>query len=168
MPIVATDIQFRLSGGSSNTVGNSSLGGEISSAVVGSGLHALFDYVSGAESYSGDTEYRCIYVYNGHSSLTWFNVKIWIATNTPAADTHCQIGVGTSGVNGVEQAVANEKTAPFGVAFFDAESGENALLLGDIPAGQHRAVWIKRTVMANASSYNNDGVTLAVIGETAV
>ena len=61
MPIISTDIQYRLSGGSGNTDVNASLGGVKSSTSVGTGLHNLFDVVSSAEASSGDTEYRCVY-----------------------------------------------------------------------------------------------------------
>lgn len=51
MAITATDIQFRLSGGSGNTDVNASLGGAKSSTqITSASLHNLFDQVSGDES----------------------------------------------------------------------------------------------------------------------
>ena len=38
---------------------------------------------------------------------------------------------------------------------------------GDIPAGQHKAVWIKRIVNAGAAAYNSDGCTLTTKCDTA-
>ena len=70
MPIVASDIKVRLIGGSSNSDPNASLGGVKSSTeVTDNTLNNLYDQVSGSESASGDTEYRCVYIHNSHASL---------------------------------------------------------------------------------------------------
>ena len=45
------------------------------------------------------------------------NSVIWIASNTPSADTTIEIALGSSAVNGTEQTIANESTAPTGVTF---------------------------------------------------
>ena len=51
---------------------------------------------------------------------------------------------------------------------FGTAAGEgNALTIGDIAAGQHKAIWVKRIVNSSASAYNNDGVTIRVKGDTA-
>mgnify|MGYP001768124687 CR=1 FL=1 len=161
MPIVATDIQFK----TSTATGN--LGGAIAGDDVSSALHGLFDVVAGAEALSGDAEYRCVYVKNNHSTLTLYNAVAFISSNTPSGDTAVDIGVGTSAVNGVEQTIANENTAPAGVSFSNPSAYIGGLQLGDIPAGQHRAIWIRRTVSAGAAAYSGDGMTLAVQGDTA-
>lgn len=166
MPIISTDIQYRLSGGASNTDVNASLGGVKSSTSVGTGLHNLFDVVSSAEASSGDTEYRCVYVHNNHGTLTMQSAKIWIVTNTPSTDTSIEIALGSSAVNGTEQTVANENTAPTGVTFSAPASEGASLSIGDIPAGQHKAVWIKRIVNAGAAAYNDDSATIRVRCDT--
>ena len=76
------------------------------------------------------------------------------------------IGVGTSAVNGTEQTVANESTAPAGVAFSEPASNGSGLALGDLPAGQHRAIWLRRTVTAAAPSSANDNWALGYECET--
>ncbi len=167
MPITATDIVFRLSGGASNASGDASLGGALSSNAVSSSVNALFDYVSGDESAAGDTEYRCIYVRNSHASLTLYGTKVWVASNTPSSDTEAAIGLGTSAVNGTEQTVANENTAPTGVTFGLAANEGAALSIGDLAPGAHKAIWVRRVVTAGAAAYNNDGMTLTVKGDTA-
>lgn len=167
MPITATEIQFRLSGGAANASGNASLGGEISANAAPESLNGLFDHVTGAEAAAGDAEYRCIYLRNGHASLTWYGVKTWIGTQSPAAGTAMQIGLGTSAVNGTEQTVADEQAAPVGVTFADAADEGAALVIGDIPAGQHKAIWVKRAVAPGAAAYNADGFVLSVKGDTA-
>lgn len=166
MPIISTDIQYRLSGGAANSDPNAALGGAKSSTSVGAGLHNLFDIVSSAESSSGDTEYRCVYVHNNHGSLTMQNSVIWIASNTPSADTTIEIALGSSAINGTEQTIANENTAPTGVTFSAPSSFGTALSIGNIPAGQHKAVWIKRIVNAAAAAYNSDTATITVQCDT--
>ena len=167
MPIISTDIQYRLSGGASNTDVNASLGGAKSSTSVGTGLHNLFDVVGSAEAAAGDTEYRCVYVHNNHGTLTMQSAKIWISSNTPSTDTTVEIALGSSAVNGTETSVANENTAPSGPTFSAPASEGAALSIGDIPAGQHKAVWIKRIVNTGAAAYNNDTATLTVKCDTA-
>lgn len=167
MPITSTDIKFRLSGGASNTDPNAALGGAKSSTEIGTGLHNLFDLVGSAETTSGDTEYRCFYVHNAHATLSLDNAVVYIQSNTPSGDTSVEIAVGSSAVNGTEQTIANESTAPTGVTFSSAANLGAALALGNIPAGQHRAVWVKRIVNAGAAAYNDDQVTLRVQGDTA-
>lgn len=163
MPIISTDIKYRLSGGASNTDPAASLGGVKSSTDMSS---ALLDTVTSGEAASGDTEYRAFYVHNAHATLTLEAAKLWIQANTPSADTTLEVGLGTSAVNATEQTIANEGVAPSGVTFVAAADEAGAISLGDIPAGQHRAVWIKRIVSAAAAA-SNDTANLRVKGDTA-
>lgn len=162
MPIISTDVIYRLSGGASNSDPTASLGGAKSSTASGSNI---FDDVSSAEASAGDTEYRCVYVHNNHGTLTYLAPKIWIQSNTPSASTTVDIALGTSATNGIEQTVANENTAPTGVTWSAPTDFASGIALGDIPAGQHRAVWIRRTVTAGAT-VASDGFTLRVQGDT--
>lgn len=162
MPIVSTDIKYRLSGGASNTDPAAALGGAKSSTDAAS---TIFDDVSSAEATAGDIEYRCIYVHNNHGTLTLQGAKVWIQTQTPRADTDVAIGLGSSAVNGTEQTVANEGTAPTSVTFSAPSSFAGGLTIGDIPAGQHKAVWVRRTVNAGAAAAS-DSFALRVQGDT--
>lgn len=163
MPIISTDIKYRLSGGAANTDPLLALGGAKSSTDMGSNL---LDTVTSGEAVAGDVEYRAFYVHNNHGSLTLESAKCWIQANTPSSDTALDIGLGTSAVNANEQTIANESTAPAGVTFSAAVNEAGAISLGNIPAGQHRAVWIRRTVNAGAAA-SNDTATLRVKGDTA-
>lgn len=168
MPIASTDIDFHLSGGASNSDPDAALGGVISSTQITDATIAnLFDNISGAEASAGDTEYRCFYVKNNHGSLTLQGAEIWIETNTPSGDTEATIGLGTSAVNGTEQTVADESTAPSGVTFSTANGQGNALSIGDIPSGEHKAIWVRRVVSAAAAAFNSDSVVIRVQGDTA-
>ena len=168
MPIASTDIDFHLSGGAANSDPNAALGGAISSTqITDASVENLFDNVNSSEASAGDTEYRCFYVKNNHGSLTLQSAVIWIDTNTPSADTDADIGLGTSAVNGTEQTVGDEQTAPAGVTFSQPASKGAGLSIGDIPAGEHKAIWVRRTVSAAAAAANADSVIIRVEGDTA-
>lgn len=160
MPIISSDITFFQSGASN-------LGGAISGTVVSSALHGLFDPVTGAEALSGDIEFRCIYVKNTHASLTLYSAMAFIQTNTPSTSSTCDIGIGTAAVSGTEQTIANETAVPSGVTFGAAATYATGYPIGDLAPGQYRAIWIRRTITAGAVAYNNDGITVAVQGDTA-
>lgn len=160
MPIVATDIVFKQSGGAN-------LGGAVSAADVPTALHALFDAITGSESLGGDVEYRCVYVKNNHSTLTLYNSVAFLQSNTPSTSTAFDIGLGTSAIGATEQTIANEGAAPAGVSFSAPATYVAGLAIGDLAPGQTKAIWLRRTVSAGASAYSGDNAILAVQGDTA-
>ena len=95
------------------------------------------------------------------------NTKLWISSNTPSAYSTVEIALGSSAVNATEQTVADENTAPTGVTFSAPSTEGASLVIGDIPAGQHKAFWIKRIITAGATAYNSDSATLTVKCDTA-
>lgn len=129
--------------------------------------HNLWDVVSSTESNGGDTEYRCIYLHNNHGTLTLQNAKVWIASNTGSSSTAVRIAAGTSAINGTEQTIGGEGTEPSGVSWSTAANEGAAVSLGNIPAGQHKAIWIERVVNAGASAANDDSYQLTYAGDTA-
>ena len=167
MSIITADFQFRLSGGATNADGNASLGGVKSTNAASTSVDALFDAVAAADALAGDIEYRCIYLHNNSGADLMTAARVWIAANTPLAGTTLAIGVGTSALNGTEQTVANENTAPAGVVFTEPASAAAGLALGNIPFGQHRAIWLRRTVNAGSGSSANDTWSLGFDCETA-
>lgn len=170
MPIVAGDIETRLSGGASNSDPNASLGGAMSSTVwTGGTLHDLFDVITGDENANEVTDYRCIYVVNTHDTLTWIGVKVWISDQV-AGGANCSIGldpagVGDGAITGVATTISVETDAPSGVSFSAPASKEEGLTIGDIAPGEAAAVWIRRTA-TNSEPMNDDGVTLMFEGDT--
>ena len=161
MAIITTDVIYKLSGGAANTDPNLSLGGAVSTQAMPA---ALFDDVTSAQALAGLTEYRCFYVKNNHGSLTLQAAVAWIVSNTTGA--RIAIGLGTSAVNAIEQTVANEATAPTTVAFTQPATKGAGLSIGNIPAGQTKAIWVRRTVAASTPAAN-DTYTLRVEGDTA-
>lgn len=160
--IIASDIQLRLSGGAANSSPNASLGGAISNNdVADNSINNLWDDVGPSEAESGESEYRCIYIRNGHGTHSMDATKLWISSNTPAGD-EILIGLGTSSINGTEQTVANENTEPVGVTFEPHATKEDALSLGSIPPEQHIAVWIKRSVPTSTQIHVDNSYQLMI------
>lgn len=156
---MAVDIEYRLSGGASNSNPLLSLGGIMSSTeATGS---TLFDTVSSAEASAGDVEYRCVYVYN-NGTTTALGAKIWLQANTPSADTTIAIALGGEGKNATAETVADEGTAPVGESFSSPADSASGLSLGDMAAGDRYPVWIRRTVSAGAAATASDTFTLRV------
>lgn len=166
MSIITADFVTRLSGGASNAVGNASLGGAKSSTAASTSVDGLFDAVTAAQAAAGLVEYRCIYLHNANASDTMTAARVWISANTPLAGTDLAIGVGTAAVNATEQTIANEATAPSGVSFSSPSTAGTGLALGDIPATQHKAIWLRRTVTAGSGASANDTFTLGFDAET--
>lgn len=170
MPIIASDIEFRLSGGVSNTNPAAALGGAMSTVAGGkitsAVLNNLFDDVSGDEAASGDTEYRGIYVKNNHGSLTLSAIKLWIQTASPSADTSFQLAIADEAKNTTIETIADESTPPTGPTFSAPANKAAGISLPDLDAGDYIGIWIKRVVTASASAVASDGPTIRVEGDT--
>ena len=161
MAIVSTDIDYKHSGGATNSDPALSLGGIISANDVT--VNTLFDDVSSAEAAAGDTEYRCIYVKNSHATLTLLTAKVFIQANTTG--DRIAIALGGEGKNGTAETIANESTAPVGEVFSQPVDYAGGLALGDLAPGETFPVWVRRIIPAAAGAAT-DTFTLRVQGET--
>lgn len=163
MAILPSEIKFYYS--ASPTL---SLGGAISATELTSNVHNLFDKVSSAEAASGDIEYRCFYIKNTNATLTLEGVKLWISIDNSGADSDIELALDNCGINGTASIIANETTAPTQIvsAFSAHASEDTSISIGNLAAGQHQAVWVKRIIYAGAQSVNNANVTLIVKGDT--
>lgn len=145
MGVLASEIKIFKT---TNNLGGAITGNESLSGVAGD----IFNTFSGQETTDGGTFYACVYIKNETVDVgnpVAQNVELYIDTETIHAGVVMALGLGTSAVNGVEQTIANENTAPAGVTFFvatDAEDVDDALIIGDIPDDQHKAVWIRITI----------------------
>jgi hypothetical protein len=178
MPIVAGDIVLRYSiktgaAGDSTASGQAtSLGKYISTTVVATGANGLFDDITGAENAASEAEYRCIFVLNNHGTLTLQNAVVYlsaeVAGGAVVALATDNIAISAKGASAAQAAeIANEDTAPTGVsAFSSPTTAATGLALGSIGPGQVKGVWVRRTA-ANTAAVDNDGVTIAVTGDTA-
>lgn len=170
MAITTTDIEYRLSGGASNTSPAASLGGAMSTVgggvITSAALHNLFDVIDGDEAAGAQVDnYRCIYVKNNHGSLTWLAPKVWISSLTSSANTELAIALGGEGVGGTAETVANETTAPVGESFTAPTTKAGGLSVADVPSGSFFPLWVRRRKDAAAAAANDTG-TLRVEGDS--
>jgi hypothetical protein len=177
MAIAGSDVLYKYSiktgsaGNSTASAAATSLGKYISTTDVATGLNGLFDDVSAAENAASTVDYRSFFVRNNHGSLTMQNTVIYLASET-AGGTNIAIAIDNTAASVIGSAsaqgdqIANETTAPSAVgAFSSPTTAGTGLSLGNIPAGQCRQVWVKRT--ATNSLSQADGVTLEISFETA-
>jgi hypothetical protein len=176
--IVAGDILFKYSiktgaaGNSTTSAASTSLGKYISTtAWAGGSANDLFDDISGAENAASTVDYRCIFVHNSNASNTFENPTVYLSAETAnganitiATDNTAASAIGASAAQAAE--IANETTAPSGVSAFSAPTTAGAgLALSNIATGNCKAFWVKRTA-TNSAALSNDGVTIAVTGDT--
>jgi len=147
-----------------NGLGGAKLASELTSAL----LSELFAQTPSAEADAGKTEYACIYVQNTHATAVATTVKQWLLSNTPSPSTVDSIGLGTSGVDGEEQAIANKNTAPAGVAFSLAANEASCLNLPDLAGTKFHALWFKRVTSAGAAGINVDNSVLRTKADSPV
>jgi hypothetical protein len=177
MPVAAGDVRLKYStkvGAAGNAnAGNAagSLGKYISTTEITSAVaNNLFDDVSASENAASDVEYRCFFLHNAHATSTFENVKMWIQSEV-AGGTSFAIGVDPAAASAIGAApaqaaeVANENVAPVGVVFSSPVDQTSGINIGNIPPGQCRAVWVRRTA-ANTVAVSGDGGTFRVFGES--
>lgn len=172
MTVTATDIKIRystVSGSAGNSTAGTaagSLGKYMSTTDVAAPPNAYFDDVASSEASAGDTEYRCVFVYNSHATESALNVGVQVVSEvagggvtTAALDNIAASAAGSASAQAAQ--VADENTAPTGVGAF----GTSLLSIGTLAAGQCKAVWLKRTVAASTAAISGDGFTLRVTGD---
>ena len=180
MPIVPADIKKKLSiktGSAGNSQAQAdpdqSLGKYISTTEINEGtpLNNLFDDVTGDENAALDVEYRCFFYHNSHATLTLQSPVFWIASEV-AGGADVAIAVDGIAASPIGQAsaqadeVVDESTAPTGESFTAPTTKAGGLALGDLAAGNCRAVWVRRTA-TDSAALNNDGATFRLEGDTA-
>ena len=175
--IVAGDILLKYSvsaaaGNTTASAASTSLGDQISTTQwTGGSLNDLFDNISGAENAASTVDYRCIFVHNNNASNTYENVVVYLSAETAggasiaiATDNIAASAIGSASAQAA--VIASETTAPSGVsAFSSPTTAGTGLSLGNIPVGQCRAFWVRRTA-ANTAALSGDGVTIAISGDT--
>lgn len=178
MAIQSSDILFKLSvktgsaGNSTAGTTDGSLGKYISTTqITDATLHNLFDVITGDENAASDVEYRCFFVHNSHATLTLLSPVVWLSSETAggastaiAVDSTAASAIGSASAQALE--VPDESTAPSGPSFSAPTSKGAGLALSDIPAGQCKAIWVRRTA-ANSAAIDTDGVVIRVEGDTA-
>jgi len=176
MPIAATDIllKFSVVAAAGNTTAGTaagSLGDQISTtAITDATLGNLFDDITGDENAASEAEYRGIFVHNNHATLTYLSPVVWISAEV-AGGAVAALSVDTTAASVIASAspqmktIADENTAPATQTFSAPTTKATGLALGDIPPGQCKGIWIRRTA-ANTAAVSNDGATIRVEGDT--
>ncbi len=169
MPIAASDINLRLSGGASNTDPNAALGGAMST--VGGGvitsdvLNNDMDDITSAEASAGITIYHCYFYENAHGSLTYIAPRFWIDSQTSSVDTSVEVANAGEAKNTAAETVADEETAPVGEVFTTPANYAAGITLGDLNASDYKGVWVKYIVGSSAAAVL-DSYTLGIQGDT--
>jgi hypothetical protein len=175
--ITSAEILFKYSvaAAAGNTTASSaaaSLGDQVSTTQWNGGAaNDLFDDISGAENAASTVDYRCIFVHNSNANNALQNAVAYLSAEVAggasiaiAADNIAPSALASASAQAA--AIANETTAPTGVGAFSSPTTAAAgIALGNIGAGQVKAIWIRRTA-ANSAALSNDGVTIAVTGDT--
>jgi len=123
----------------------------------------LFDDINKDESFDGDTEYRCFYVWNDHATDGLIECATYIAAQPTGNDT-IEIGLDDGGVGTTDAVtVADESTAPSNVTFSTPADSAGGIAIGDIPAGEGIALWVKRIVPTRTlTGAQNDTLQIAI------
>lgn len=178
MAILTADILFKLSvttGSAGNTVAGTPAGslGKYASTtqITDASLNNLFDDISGDENAASTVDYRGYVVHNNHGSLTWLAPVAWLSSEV-AGGGSAAISVDTTAASAVGaspaqmKTIANELTAPATQTFSAPTTKGTGLALSDLPNGQVKGIWVRRTA-ANTAAVNTDGVTIRVEGDSA-
>lgn len=178
--IVSTDVLFKYSvktGAAGNSTASSaaaSLGTYISTTQwTGGSANDLFDDISGAENAASTVDYRCIFIHNNNASNTYQNVVVYLSAEVAggasiavAADTTAASAIGSASAQAL---TATTETAPgagiTGLTYSSPTTAGTGVALGNIPVGQCKAFWVRRTA-ANTAALSADGVTIACSGDT--
>lgn len=155
---MAASLEWRLTGGASNTDPDASLGGTVSSEVVSStALNNLFDNVDPADALAGDVEYRAIQLQNT-GDATAVLIRLWISAETGSSDSIIAVGIDSG-----TQSIADEDTAPDTptITFTHPLVGSK-MTISNIAAAAGARLWVRRTISASATNYANDTVELTV------
>jgi hypothetical protein len=170
LAIIQSEIHYRFSGTTGTGTPNGSLGGaKATNQLTTDTSQNIFDNVTGTESQAGDIEYRCFFVHNANATLTLVNAQIWFVSNTTSDNDTVDMALGAVAVGTTaEQTIANESTAPSSptLSFSNPTSG-SPLTIGNIPPGEHKGIWLRRTVNAGAAAFTNNQFSWMVEGETA-
>lgn len=180
MPIVAGDLVCRLTtkaGSAGNSLvqldANLSLGKYLSTTAMSGALNAVFDRITSARNAASEVDYRCVMVANTHASLTFLGARLWLDGGDPAGGMAWAIAVDSTPARAMGSATAQaleavSDTAPgagiVGLAYGAPSSFAAGLVLGDIPAGYCRAVWVRRS--ATNSPATSETINLRVSGDT--
>jgi hypothetical protein len=145
-----------LSGGTSNTDPNLSLGGNISNTeITANNIHNLFRRITETEAGSGVTLYRLVYFKNANATDTMRTPVAYLVRDTLSVDDLALYSPAQADKNTSESAIANEFTAPVGsrINFTAAATRSTGMLMVDLAPGEYIGIWLRITVNPGASIF---------------
>jgi hypothetical protein len=163
MTITSNQIQFFLSGGSSNSNPNLSLGGEISNTPVLGTLNNIFSDITTEQASSGRTDYRCVYIKNISVSDSLYDAGIYVYSQSSGGST-IEIGTSPTPVDTTAPSIAVDTLAPYDVTFEETSSGSR-IILGDVGPESIVPVWIRRTTSPETDFKELDNFVLKITGK---
>ena len=126
----------------------------------------IFPDVTSGEAGAGDTQYRCVYIHNGHGSETIATLKLWIGKQYDG-EQNVALVVDSNGVGGTANTILDggDSTNVLGSHIFSSPTTEGtAIEVSGIGPGVAVPIWIRRTVSANvqeAVSADSFGISMA-------
>lgn len=135
--------------------------------VVGAVEENLFPNSTGTENTALNDDYQLVFLLNAHGSFTAEKPTIWLksevaggATLAFAEDTTPASPLGSNDVQA--GSIANKDTVPATAgAFVNASSKATGLILGNLPPGYVKGIWIRR-LSTNSPMLTTDGGVLVV------
>lgn len=127
----------------------------------------IWDDVAKSEAVYGDTEYRCLYLYNRYSD-TLLDARVWV-DQQPSGNDELDLGLDPAGIGdgtstGVAQTVGDEDTAPSNVTFSRPTDYSGGIQIGDLAPGEAIAVWLRRTVPSGTSTVTPEDLSRVGFG----
>ena len=169
MPIVEADLNYRLSGGVSNTDPNAALGGSMSTVgggiVVTDTLNNDMNDINSTEAGAGITIYHGYFYENSNGSLTWTDPVFWIESQTSSGDTTVNIAIADEAKNTAIEVIANETTAPVGPVFTAPANKAAGIAIGSLDSTDFRGHWVEYIVNGGATTVL-DQYTIKAEGDT--
>lgn len=163
MTIAVADIGMFLTGGTSNTDPNLSLGGNVSSTeVVSNNLHAVFRRITDTEASSGVTLYRCLAIKNKSATDTMKNIVFYMVKDTDSPDDLALYSNAQAGKNTTETPIPNETTAPTGssILFKATLNRSGGISLPDLAPTEYVCIWLRISVNPGAVQFPDNRFTV--------
>jgi hypothetical protein len=168
MATLSSELKFILS--SWKNPNEIALGGALSGYL--SSVSEVFLPLTEAELAAGKTDYKCIYVHNSNERETspagdLLNARVWISPQPSSPGIRIHMAPDDADW-GTEAARIDDSTqAPAVTATFQEFSTDsNALMLGTIEAGKGKAIWLKRIVDPNTTSFSTNSFEIKFGGDT--
>lgn len=169
MPIIESDLEYRLSGGVTNTDPNASLGGSLSTDSGGvidtNVLNNDMNDITSLEASNGITIYHGYFYQNRHSSLDWTDPVFWIESQTSSGSTTVNIAVSDEAKNLDIEILASEITAPVGPIFTSPANKAAGIAISTLSSEEYRGTWIEYIVNAGTVTIL-DQYTIKAEGDT--